>query len=83
MQPVWVGLALDLGAVAYAKYKAEEAEEERKIEERKIEERRREEERIRVEKRADKEHEKKLRKIKFAFPYSSRQMINRDFDELA
>ena len=50
-------IAFGLGAAAYAIYKAEEGEQERKTEER-----RREEERIRAEKRAVKEHEKNLRK---------------------
>lgn len=68
------GLALGLGATAYAKHKAQEAEEERKAEER-----RREEERIRVEKRATKEHEKKLRKKRMKALFFNKKNLRIDF----
>ena len=68
------GLAIGLGAAAYSKYKAEEAEEERKAEER-----RREEERIRKEKQAIKEHEKHLRKIRMKALFLNKKNLQIDF----
>lgn len=68
------GLAFGLGAAAYAKHKAEEAEEERKAEER-----RREEERIRAEKRVAKEHEKKLRKKRMKALFFNKKNLQIDF----
>lgn len=68
------GLAFGLGVAAYAKHKAEEAEEERKAEERRIEE-----ERIRAEKRAAKEHEKKLRKKRMKALFFNKKNLQIDF----
>lgn len=68
------GLALGLGAAAYAKHKEEEAEEERKAEER-----RREEERIRAEKRAAEQYEKKLRKKRMKALFFNKKNLQIDF----